>query len=359
MKTFIKITFFITFFFTVINFTACSSKVEEVEQVDSVPKYSQVTAIENKNDSADVFKIENKGLYNIGNIENILDMVYDIKNSVYIYSVNISTGENLSNNKLIIIKDKKRKELKDFFSALDLRINPSGDKLAFRTFSKDSIQSAEGLKIYDINNKKYIELKSKVLVSGDLYQWIDKDKIIYYGGIEGQKNSNKIYVYDFSTNKEEVYLDNINGYCMYFVPVNKDILFVARQVDGSRLYYYNSKDKNVKSIEGNIEEVYKSKVNLKSGDIFLFAGEDEKNTSLYKISTKNLKLQKITYDFPQRVDVFSGMGIDEAGNVYFSGIQNEYEKDKKDVFMYDIKDQSINLISTHEGKYSVYSDIKS
>lgn len=359
MKTFVKITFFITFLFTIFNFTGCGSKEEELPKVTNLPHYSQVTAVENKDNTADVFKIENKGLYNIGNIENVLDMVYNIKNSAYIYSVSISKGENFDNNKLIIIKDEKRKELKDFYAALDLRINSSGDKLAFRTFSEDSKGSAEGLKIYDINNRRYIDIKSKVLVSGDLYQWIDENRIIYYGGIQGQKNSNKIYLYDFKSNKEEIYLDNINGYCMYFTPINKDILFLARQGNESKLYYYNSTNKNIKEVEGNIEEIYNSTANLKNGDIFLFAGEDEGNTSLYKFSAQNLMMERITYDFPKQVDAISGIGLDEQGNIYFSGIQNESEKDKKDVFMYDNKEHSINLISNHEGKYSVYSSARS
>ena len=114
MKTFIKITFFITFFFAVLSFTACNSKEETLPEVNNLPHYAQVTAIESKNDTADVFKIENKGLYNIGNIENISDMVYNIKKSVYIYSVIGSKGENFSSNKLVIIKDKKEKSLKIF-----------------------------------------------------------------------------------------------------------------------------------------------------------------------------------------------------------------------------------------------------
>lgn len=358
MKTFIKTTFFITFFFIVLSLTSCKAKQEELPVVSDLPHYTQVTAIESKNDAADVFKVENRSLYNIGKIENIIDMVYNIKSSVYVYSISISKGENLTNNKLEIIKDNRKRELKDFYAALDMRISPSGDKLAFRTYSKDSLESAEGLKIYDIKNSKYLNLNSKVLVSGNLYQWIDENKIIYYGSIEGQKNSNKIYLYDFSSNKEEVYLDNIDGYCMYIAPVNSGVLFLARKDDKSKLYYYDSKNNSVKEIEGSLDEIYKSITNTKNGEVFLLAQEDEGNAALYKFSTENLKLERITYDFPKQIDISTGVGMDEEGNVYFSGLQDEGEKDKKDVFMYDNKERSINLISTHEGKYSIYSSMK-
>jgi len=358
MNALTKTTFFITFFITILIFTACGSKEEKLPEVNNLPHYSQVTAIENKGSDAEVFKIENSTLYDIGTIENIIDMVYNIKNSAYIYSISIAKGQNLDNNKLVVIKDKKRKELKDFYSAVDLKINSLGDKLAFRTFSKDAQESAEGLKIYDINNKNYIDIKSKVLVSGNLYQWIDENKIIYYGGIEQEKNSAKVYLYDFSSNKEEVYLENMDGYCMYFTAINKNVLFLIRQGDKLKLCYYDNADKKNKAISENIEEVYRSMEDLKNGNIFLFAGEYGGNRSLYKFSTENLKLERITYDFPKQVDILSGMGLDEEGNAYFSGIQNEEEKDKKDVFMYNNKDHSINLISSHEGTYNVYSSVK-
>lgn len=354
-----KTTFFIAFFITILIFTACGLKQEKPTEFNNLPHYSQVTAIEKKDSDAQVFKIENNALYEIGTIENITDMVYNMKNSAYIYSVNIAKGENLDSNKLVVIKDNKQKELKDFYAAVDLKINSSGDKLAFRTFSKDAQESAEGLKVYDINNKKYIDINSKVLVSGKLYQWIDENKIIYYGGIEGQRNSTKMYLYDFSSNKEEVYLENMNGYCMYFTVINKNILFLTRQGEKLKLCYYDSADRTTKAISENIEEVYKSIEDSKNKNIFLLAGEYGRSRALYKFSSDDLKLERITYDFPKQIDILSGMGLDDAGNVYFLGMQSEEEKDKKDVFMYNNKDHSINLISGHEGKYSVYSSVES
>lgn len=355
MRTFIKTTFFITFFLMILSLTACNQKEEELSQVNNVPHYSQVTVVENNDSNSNVFKIENKGLYKIGTVEDVSSIVYNIKNMVYVYLVNISKGENFNNNKMTVIKDGKMKELKDFYAAVDLKINPTGDKLAFRTFKRDSLESAEGLKVYDTNNKKYINLNSNVLISGGLYEWIDENKIIYYGGIDGKKNSSDIYVYDFLNKKEKIYLDVINGYCMYFTLLNKSIFFLERQGDEDKLYYYDNEDKEVKAIESNIEEVYDSISDSRNGDIFFFGTEDNTTLALYKFSCKSLKVDRITYDFPKQIDVFSGIALDDEGNVYFSGIQNENEKDKKDVFMYNRREESINLISTHEGKYSIYS----
>lgn len=70
---------------------------------------------------------------------------------------------------------------------MDIRLNSSGDKIAYRTFKDDSPASAQGMKVYDLKNKSYVKLNSKVLVSGSLYGWLDDHRIIYYGSVENKK----------------------------------------------------------------------------------------------------------------------------------------------------------------------------
>ncbi len=355
MKVSNKISSFFIVSFIILSLTACSDNKETLEEVNNLPHYSQITALESNEENSGVYKIENKGLYKIGTIENLLDLSYNNKNAVYVYLQNISKGKNFNNNKIVVIKDKRKKELKDFYAALDFKLNPSGDKLAFRSFKEDSRESAEGMRIYDIKKNKYINLKSNVLVSGNLYGWINENKIIYYGSIEGQKNSDKIYSYDFNTNKEEVYLDDINGYCTYFVPMGNNILFLAKEGDSQSLYYFDAEKSTVKSITNNIYRVSKSVAIYKNGEIFFIGSEDEKQLALYKFSSQNLKLERITYDFPKELDEMSGIAVDDQGNVYFGGTDISDQDEKVDVYMYDNKERSINLISTHEGKYSVYN----
>ena len=79
--------------------------------------------------------------------------------------------------------------------------------------------------IYDLKSKKYLKLNSEVLVSGNLYTWLDDHRIIYYGSVENKKNSDKIYMYDFNTSKEEVYLEDTKGYCIYFTSLGNNLLF--------------------------------------------------------------------------------------------------------------------------------------
>ncbi|MBC2580305.1 hypothetical protein [Clostridium sp. DJ247] len=358
MKMPIKTALLIVVVIMTLSSTSCNNKKQKVEEVKDLPQYSYVTAIENKNQEDDAFRVENKSLYKIGNVENILDMVYNVNNSTFVYSVSTQNKETFNENKIEIIKNKQKVELEDFYSAKDLRLNIYGDKLAFRTFKSQSITSAEGMKIYDINDRRYLQLKSKVLVSGDLYQWIDENKIIYYGNIEGEKSSSKIYVYDFTRDKEDIYIENIKGYCMYFALIDNNVLILTKQGENTALSYYDSAKNSIQYIDSNIEDIYSSVVNKSNGDVYLLGSGDEGKVSLYRFSHNKFQIERLTYDFPNIIDENSGIAMDTKGNIYFCGTDNLDGNDKKDVFLYDINERSINLISTHEGKYNLYNDVK-
>ncbi len=356
MKAFYKTLSIIIILSFVLNFTACGVNKETSEEVNNLPRYSQVTALENKGENSEVYKIENKDLYKIGAIESLLGLTYNSKNQIYVYTENISKGQNFNHNKITIIKDNRKKELKDFYTALDTKLSPTGDKLAFRSFKEDSMESAEGMKIYDIKKSKYISLKSKVLVSGNLYGWISDNKIIYYGSMEGKSDSDKIYSYDFDSNKEEVYLDNTNGYCLHFIPIGNNILFISRQGNSQSVYYFDSEKNTTKSIATNVTSIIRSAANYQKVEAFFIGNEgDEKQMAVYKFSSKDLKIQRLTYDFPKELDEDSEIAMDIQGNIYFCGMDEPDQENSLDVYMYNREEGSINLISTHKGKYNVYS----
>lgn len=357
MKIRIKTLLTIVILLFTLIFTACSFSKEPSTEVKDLPQYSQVTVLENKEDNSDIYRIENKSLYKIGTTENLIHFLYCLQNKIFVSIENIQKGNNFYHNKIVVIKDKKKKELKDFYSALDAKISPNGYKIAFRSFKDDSRDSAEGMRVYDIEKGKYINLNSKVLVSGDLYEWISNDKIIYYGSISGEKDSDKIYSYDFTNNREEVYLDNTNGYCLSFVPIGKNLLFISRRIDSELVYYFDAEKNTTKSIPANIVKIRKYVANSKDGEVFFIGKEveDSAQGALYKFSVKDSKIVRLTYDFPKSVYDASGLGIDDKGNVYFCGTDELKQYETLDVYMYDRDESSINLISNHKGKYSVYS----
>jgi len=229
-------------------------------------------------------------------------------------------------------------------------MNALGKFLAFRGYSEDSLESAQGLKIFNLDTKEIINTRSKVLVSGNVYNWRDEKSILYYGTIPGTANSIKIYMYNVEEKKEEVYCDNINGTCLYLLPVKEDAIYLKSQGDSAEIEYYNFKNKSKTVLSKEISEIYNAKYNKITDEVY-FTGKAEKDTSaaLYKISMKTLKVARITYNFPENTAIDSQIGINAQGNVFFTGSNG--------VFMYNYSNNSVNLISTSTGEYKVYDGV--
>ncbi|MHC6179427.1 beta-propeller domain-containing protein [Clostridium sp. JNZ X4-2] len=354
MKIFMRVIFYAAAFLNIFALSGCISTKNKYksENID-MPNYSDVTVIESKDSGGDIFNIKNSRLLKKGSADNIWDIQYNVQEPVYVYLVGMDKAEQ-HKNKIVILYENTKNEIKDFFTAQDIKIDPSGHKIAYRTFKSSSADSAQGMKIYDIKNKKYIDFKSKVLISGNLYEWLDDHRIIYYGDMEGRKNSDKIYLYDFNKNKEEVYLDNTRGYCMYFTCIGGDLLFLSRDQDELNLYYYSHKSRQFQFLSDKFQQIYDSQVDKKRGDVFFIGKNDENIDSLYKFTQNSGKLSRITYDFPGQIAVSNGMAQDKSGNVYFIGTGDG--ENNEDVFMYSMNKKSVDIISDHEGKYNIYGE---
>lgn len=351
-----RIMFFMVLLITNVTLSGCVNKNKSEGEKISTPNYSYAVIIENNQNENKMYNLDNYHLNEHGTISNnVTDLVYNKQKSVYVYLDNVNE-ESGGSNKIVIINKGVKTEITDFFLAEDVKLNSSGDKIAYRTFKNNSLDSAQGMKIYDLKNKKYIKLNSKVLVSGNLYNWLDGHRIIYYGSMEGKQNSNNIYVYDFNTSKEQIYLEDTKGYCVYFTPLGNDILFLSRLGDTLYLYYYNYESREFKLISNNFKKIYNSLVDEEDGAVFFSAGIGEEDSELYKFTSNSGELKKITYDFPQNVKTSSNICKDEKGNIYFVGLENE--ESASDVFMYDVKEKSINIISDHEANYTIYGDVK-
>ncbi len=57
--------------------------------------------------------------------------------------------------------------------------------------------------------------------------------------------------------KEEVYVDNIEGICTYFMINGENVLLLSREGDKYNLSYYNKKDNAFKKISEEVSVIYK------------------------------------------------------------------------------------------------------
>ncbi|WP_446899338.1 hypothetical protein ACSVC9_05480 [Clostridium sp. LBM24168] len=356
MKHFTRNIFLIIIFFTIASvFTGCDEKGDKIK-TPLMPKYSDVVVVKSNNGQNVIFNLKEKTLSETGKINNILDMAYNSEKSIYAYIIGKVKNGMVSGNKIEVINGKFKVELNDFFSAGDIKLSPFGSKIAFRSYTDDSISSAQGMRVYDIENNKYVKLKSEVLISGNLYNWLDENRLIYYGNIPGRQNSSNIYIYDLKTDSEKIYLEDTNGYCMYFTNIDGNILYISGIGDDLYLYYYSKENKKVITVDDDIAKIYGSVKDYKNGSIFFIAEQKNGVSAIYEFSYKSGKLNRITYDFPKSIGISSGIAEDEAGNIYFVGSYGGNSEDKMDIFVYSKKDGSISLLSNYEDTYKIYGN---
>jgi hypothetical protein len=335
----------------VCGFCSCLNVSSTTVKID-LPKLSPATVVEVVDKKIDLYKIADGNMIENTSLDSISNVVYSLKYPSYIYSVKKATGNTLVNNELKIMSSNNQVTLNNFYNAADMKLSPNGETLAYRTYSKDDINSAEGMKLYDIKDSKQIAINTKVLISGNVYNWLSKDEILYYGLIPDKQGSSKIYKYNTQTKSEEIYVDKLSGYVTYFTAVGNDVLFLQKNGDTSSLTLYEKSSGGYISIDDKIDDIYKTVVNTKTSEVLILANSKSENkTKLYSYSLKDHTLKSVTYDFPQFINKTSSIASDANGNVYFSGSDTADGQNNSDIYMYKASDGSINLISDHEGSF--------
>lgn len=309
--------------------------------------------INKENNRTDLYKLNNSSLTKIYNANKIISLEYNEKNSVYAYLINKSKGNNLEENIISIETLNNHIVLDKSYTTVDIKLSPEGKRIAYRSFSKDNFNSAEGLKIYDINNNKKAIFKTKVLVSGQLYEWFDDENLLYYGVSQQDHIEDHVYKYNFMDNSEEIYLDNTGGICTFLKPVNKDdLLYLTTGISATKLYYFNKKNNEKKLLSSKMDEVFDAAYNLEEQMVYFIGKEAGNDAALYRISIKDFKIERITYDFPAQVDENGGIASDKDHGIYFCGLSND---DKNNIYMYDSSNKSINLVSSRQNNYLLIS----
>lgn len=341
--------------FLVVGLVGCKSHItSEGEKVD-IPNFTKVIALRREKDSSNIYNVENGDINKSMETKDVIDVKYNNKNKTYIFTNFIEKGNELNKNKLTIIKNGEQTILDKFYSASDIDISTDGNKIAYRSFKEDSLQSAEGMKIYDLENKKEIKIKSDVLVSGNVFRWLNENEILYYGINSEKDNKAKIYKYNVKENKEEVYVDSIEGICTYFMTNGEDVLLLSRQGDKYNLSYYNKKDNTFKKISEEISIIYKGTRSTKNM-YFLGKNDLENKDYLYKIDGNTLNLTKLTYDFPAKIDINGGIVSDENGNVYFCGYENIKDQPLNEIYTYKEKEDTVEILSDEENSYYIMGE---
>lgn len=320
-------------------------------------KFPNITIMCNKKEYNQVFSINKDTLDKIGKIakEDILDLIYHKEKGLYIFLVKKIDESGKSKNQIKIIKDDHTKVLNESSVYSDIRISPDSNNILFRSFKDVDMNEPEGIKVYDIQNNKQIQIKTKVLVSGDVYEWLDNENIIYYGIISDKPNSGNIYKYNIKSGEESVYFSKLEGFCSRMYSISKDeILVLDNKEEQYKLVYYNVDTGEKKLISQNITDMTNAVVN-KDKNLLYFIGEasESNNFALFSIDLNTFECSQLTYDLPKNVDKKAGLAIDTNGNVIFGGKDSE---NNNDIYIYDVKNNSTNLITENSNNYKIYGN---
>lgn len=318
-----------------------------------LPKYSTVSILRSEENNISVFEERELSLKSIDKLKNISDIKYDNENKVYVFKEIISKGENFNKSIIKILSLNGEKILQEFYAAEDIKLSPNANYLAYRSFKGDSLDSAEGLKIYDIDEGKPILLKSGTLVSGNLYAWLNEDEILYYGASE-DKGAN-IFKYNIKNEEETAYTPVLNGYCKFFICFEDNVLMLLDNGESNNLMIYSKSNNSLKELDINFETIYEGVYNKKQKEIFIIASDNQDEINLFKLSLNDLSLNKVNYDFPKYVDPNGGLAIDNRGFIYYLGYSEDV-KLKNDVFLYNRDENSNTLISDEPSYYKITSE---
>lgn len=332
---------------TILFFQGCGKKssIAEENKVNSLilPEYVIAEVVDN---ATKLYNINNGIGGGIGQVENLLDLQYNSKSQTTVKVIYIENGENLIKNKIVIEHNGEQEELNTFYSALDSKISPSGDKIAYRYYKQDSMDSIEDMTVYNIKDKKVIKLNTDTIISGNLYEFINDNEILYYG-VNLNTNDRGIFKYSLDTNIEELIykLSDGNITSLKYAGDN-EVLAVKSDNTGSGLYSIDLKNSEMKKIQSDIEEIYS--FNNVGENSYILAKEKGKNSAIYKWSGN---LKRLTYSFPKNIDSKSPIINDDNENLYFVGYDDD--KSKSDIYMIK-KDGSVNLVSNRSGAYKIF-----
>ena len=272
-----------------------------------------------------------EGSYNLYNYEdgkyskmNVDDVVlaYDKESSIYICTEN---GVNY------FVRDGKKNEIKDK-DISGLKLSKEGEYISY--FIQDN---GLKLRIYNTSHNEEIKIESNVTISGTLYDWYDKDTLVYYGVSDDGVNG--LFTYNINDNKEELLYKINEGFLAYLKGTQDDVLFIQITLENKRtLMVIDKNTKNVETLSLDMDEI---KDIVKSDDKYYAVGKGRDNVeSLYEVKAGLVK--RLVYDFPASVNVEKELALDDNGDVLFIGSKDGVTSEEQ-IYKYS-SDGTVSLI---------------
>lgn len=251
--------------------------------------------------------------------------------------------DNKDDKQLILGFNNEEHIIKDWKELNEVKLSPNGDKILYKRYDEDD--NVEFC-IYNGEKKEYIPMDIDTLISGDIYYWQDESAIIYYG-INKQENKNGIFLYNTYSHEENLIYEVKKGVIEFMNLDNSSVYFILNDLNGNR-DLKKLDINNFSSIEITNQFKIINDVVECANTIYILGEESDNGMSLY--AYENNKLKKLVYDFPKAIDFSKGIVKDADNNILFIGYENATENE--DVYLYDVIEKSIKIISHNSGEYS-------
>ncbi|OOM81018.1 hypothetical protein CLPUN_11780 [Clostridium puniceum] len=307
------------------------------------PKPPDVTE-EIKLNAGAVLKSE-EGTYKLYNYENGKYEQTKTNNIILAYDKSSSNYISIEDSKAYAINSGQKFEIKASGYS-QLKLSKDGKYISY--FIEDN---GLKLKIFDINEKKEIEMKSNVSISGTLYDWYDVNTLVYYG--VSNDGVNGLFTYNIKENTEELLYKIKEGYLAFIKGTIDNVIFLQLTLENKKeLIMIDKKTKDVKLLTDNIEEL--SDIIINKEKIYFTGKISDNINSVYELN--NNKAKRLVYDFPTVVKIKKGLKVDENGNILFVG-SNNASSNEEQVYTY-AQDGSISTVSKNSTDF-VFLDYRS
>lgn len=283
-----------------------------------------------------IIKVEKGEFYNLNFEEEKFEKTLK-EETILEYNKSKDTYIFLKDGKHFIRRKDKRIEIKDKEYS-ELKLSPTGKYVAY--IIEDSGERI--LKVLDLDKNTEREIKSKVRISGNFFQFLENDILIYYGiSIEGE---NGLFTYDLEKEAENKFYEIKKGY-IEFLKVVDDKIIILNTFDEEekKLEIITKEGKQSKIIENEIDKIYDIK---KIENEYYFLGSIKTDgESLYKIVDD--EIERMIFDFPKNIFLEKGLSKTENEEILFMG--NEGFESEMKIFSY--KNEEVSVVEETDGEY--------
>lgn len=289
------------------------------------------TTEEIKLNSGAVLKSE-EGNYRLYDYENGEYVLKDSNKTILAYDRNTSSYISVEEGKHYVVHSGKKFEITDDGN-IALKLSPDASYVSYFIDS-----NGLKLKVFKTDGNKEININSNVSISGSLYDWYDKDTLVYYG--VSNDGVNGLFTYNINENKEEILYKIDEGYLAFLKGTVDNILFIQLTLENNKeLMMIDKNTKEVKMLSNKIEEL--SDIIVHDNKVY-FTGKISGDTnSLYQLSDN--KTKRLIFDFPAIVQIDKGLKIDENGDILFIGSNGE-NLNEQQIYKYS-QDGTTSIVS--------------